>query len=1191
MNESCPPCLYLCSFLQYKSTILAAVLLFMKFEDLLAFLTGAQTGRITVGRGGNATMARLACELVRRGRPVALLAGSTRQRLELKALCQLFSPALSKEDQNPAIAAWEQPLIQMASNRAGAPGQHENASRVSGLFALHVAEKPFMFLSCADNFLIRHPPRTLFESHTITLRVNEDTSQEGLVQRAVEWGYQRTAMVTQPGELAVRGDILDIYAPGYAHPVRVEFFGDSVEQIRMFDASTQRSVGTRDEAVILPAGPAVFSRELVENAEKYWEKLGKSGKADGFLLSCLADELSKTGHIRGIMPGLFYEQCTSLISWLPENTVFLIPDEAVLGEAVESFHMGVRGAGAPAEEDVLAQPAELVFLSARDFEAELAKKARVVFNELPVEETGANIMWDADSKFDLPERRIHSFQDMFPLASDRERPWHRFVEQLKEWKAQGKTLVLSFPSCRSRGKFLNLIGQDDVVPAQEFNPDQPGVYALVSPWSEGVELSWADMLVLGEDVIQPCKEGHRVKSRAFAGLDRYDDLKPGDHLVHRDFGIGRFEGLHNLKLGGHSADFLLLVYANDDKFYLPVDRLSLVQRFKGADGLTPPLDKLGGSAWQASKSKAKKAIEQIAHDLLEMYAFRKLAKGYSYGPVNELFSEFEASFGFEETPDQARTIEDVLEDMDKPEAMDRLVCGDVGFGKTEVALRAAFRAGAAGKQVALLCPTTVLAEQHYKTFTSRLSAFGLNVGLLSRFVTRKEQEAVLEKAAKGLIDVLIGTHRLLSGDVKLPNLSLLILDEEQHFGVRHKEKLKQLRKNIDVLTLTATPIPRTLQLSIAGLRDLSIIETAPPERKPVVSTVAKRDDLLLAGVLARELERDGQVFWVNNRVQGIERVVEYVQKLAPGAKIGLAHGQMPERQLEDSMHKFWHGETQILVCTAIIESGLDLPRANTLVVDGAQMFGLGQLYQLRGRVGRSDRQAYAVFVAPQEISGKAGQFSAFRERLRVIMDMDYLGAGFQVAMEDLRIRGAGNILGEVQSGHMARVGLDLYLEMLEETVNRIRGDKTLEVRETELSIGMPALIPATYIEDSGERLNYYKALSSASDAQSQQNVELEIRDRFGPMPDEVINFISVLGLKRFLSRLQVAKADIFENRIRLYWMSSSQALDPECFVNWVAAAGERAKVLPQNGLEYSLDMNLALPDRLLAVCDDMQELL
>ncbi|MBQ4132680.1 MAG: transcription-repair coupling factor [Desulfovibrionaceae bacterium] len=795
------------------------------------------------------------------------------------------------------------------------------------------------------------------------------------------------------------------------------------------------------------------------------------------------------------------------------------------------------------------------------------------------------------SRIDLPERRLHSFSDIFPLPSDLERPWNRFVEQLRQWQQLGKTLILSFASQRSRRKFLALAMQDGLSFAEELNPGCPGLYALISPWRQGAELPWANTLALGEDVIQPRRERRRVKSRAFTGLERYDGLKPGDHLVHRDFGIGRFEGLHNLKLGDYHADFLLLIYADDAKFYLPVDRLSLVQRFKGADGLVPPLDKLGGSSWQTSKSRAQKAVEQIAQDLVEMYAWRRLAKGYSYGPVNELLSEFEASFGFEETPDQARAIEDVLDDMDRPEAMDRLVCGDVGFGKTEVALRAAFRAAAAGKQVALLCPTTVLAEQHYKTFNNRLSGFGLNVGLLSRFVSRKEQQAVLDKAGKGMIDVLIGTHRLLSGDVKLPNLSLLILDEEQRFGVRHKEKLKQFRKNIDVLTLSATPIPRTLQLSIAGLRGLSIIETAPPERKPVLSSVVKREDDLLAGVIARELERDGQVFWVHNRVQGIERIVDYVQKLAPAAKIGLAHGQMPERQLEESMRRFWNGETQILVCTAIVESGLDFPRANTLVVDGAQMFGLGQLYQLRGRVGRSDRQAYAVFVAPQEISGKAGQFRAFRERLRVILDMDYLGAGFHVAMEDLRIRGAGNILGEAQSGHMARVGLELYLEMLEDAVNRLRGDKQLEVKETELSIAVPALIPANYIADSGERLNYYKALSSAPDARSQQDVELEIRDRYGPLPEELVNFISILGLKRFLSQLQVVKADIFENRVKLVWMAASHALDPEQFVQWVASRPERARVLSQNALEYALDMSLPLSERLLAVCNDMRGLL
>lgn len=1163
----------------------------MKFEDLLTFISGARSSKITVGRGGNATMARLACELVGQGRPVVLLAKNVEQRLELKALCQLFTPRLSKSDLNPSAALWEQPLIQLASAQPGITSKSENASRVAGLFALHTAERAFVLLSCADNFLLKVPPRNFFDTHQILIEVNSDLVQDSLIAQAVEWGYVRTPMVSQAGEIAVRGDILDIFAPGYTHPLRVEFFGDNVEQIRMFDASTQRSVGTRENATILPAAPAFFTPNLVEAAGKYWKQLVKAGKLDIAVENYLNAELAKTGQAAGLAPGLFYEHASSLMAWLPDNAVFLLPDDNELDEMLASVSEAWQGAELAGGEIGFAQPADLLLVSARDFEAELVRKNRVVFDSLPIED-GADATSEArEAKFDLPERRIRSFQDLFHLASDLERPWHRFVEQLKEWKTQGKSLLLSFPTARSRRKFLSLAEQDGIIPAEEFNPNQPGLYALVSPWNEGAELAWANMLVLGEDVIQPRKEGPRVKSRAFAGLDRYDDLKPGDHLVHRDFGIGRFEGLHNLKLGDYTADFLLLVYANDDKFYLPVDRLSLIQRFKGSDGLIPPLDKLGSSSWQASKSKAQKAIEQIAQDLVEMYAFRKLAKGYTYGPFNELFSEFEASFGFEETPDQARAIEDVLDDMDRPEAMDRLVCGDVGFGKTEVALRAAFRAGATGKQVALLCPTTVLAEQHYKTFTSRLSGFGLNVGMLSRFVSRKEQDAVLEKAAKGLIDVLIGTHRLLSGDVKLPNLSLLILDEEQRFGVRHKEKLKQLRKNIDVLTLTATPIPRTLQLSIAGLRGLSIIETAPPERKPVISTVIKREDDLLAGVLARELARDGQVFWVHNRVQGIERIVEYVQKLAPGAKVGLAHGQMPERQLEDAMHKFWHGETQILVCTAIIESGLDFPRANTLIVDGAQMFGLGQLYQLRGRVGRSDRQAYAIFVAPGDVGSKSNQLSSFKERLRVIMDMDYLGAGFQVAMEDLRIRGAGNILGEAQSGHMARVGLDLYLEMLEEAVNKLRGDKSLEVRETELSIAVPALIPVTYIEDSGERLNYYKSLSSAPDAQAQQDVELEMRDRFGPMPDELTNFIAVLGLKRFLGKLQVAKADIFESKLRLSWLSSSEALNPAKFVQWVSTQDGRAKVLPQNSMEYGLDMTLSLPERLLAVCDEMQGLL
>ena len=1223
---------------------------FMKFNDLLSFLQASKNSQITVHRGGLACRAKLACSLLQKGRSVALIARNPAERLELKALLQLLSPQLSAGDVAPGLASWDEPFLHFPPIQPGIQNKSENAQRMAALFGLQNKSGPIGILSCLDNFLLKTPPKNWLPNHNLLVQSGQDIGQDFLLEQAISWGYVRQPMLSQPGEISVRGDILDIFVPGYNHPLRIEFFGDSIEQIRLFDVSSQRSMAACDELIIIPAAPVIFAPNEMDEAKKYWQRLEKSGAVDSALVDKLWRGIERDGSLASLQPGLYYEQSSTLMAQLPADTIFLLPPAEELdvlfeeelarwkkamegaqggeqaGEAAEKSWQSVKSgqsgefgqSGLPGAS--LAQPLKLILSSQSDILKRIETSSRVFFEELPFgpstlaggEENfalispnnQAGVMPDArqnspdaqqnrqETILDFPERSIRSFAELFPLPGDRERPWSRFVEQLKAWKGEAKSVLLSFPTARSRAKFLNLIEQDGITPTLSYNPGTPGIYALVSPFRSGAELPWAGLIILGEDVIQPRKQGsERVKSRAFAGLDKYDDLKPGDHLVHRDFGVGRFEGLHSLKLGDIEADFLLLIYADDDKFYLPVDRLSLIQRFKGPDGLMPPLDKLGGSSWQASKSKVKKAIEQIAQDLVEMYAYRKLAKGYGYGQVNELFSEFEASFGFEETPDQARAIDEVLEDMDRPEAMDRLVCGDVGFGKTEVALRAAFRAAAAGKQVALLCPTTVLAEQHYKTFTSRLSGFGLNVGLLSRFVSRKDQLTVLENSAKGLIDVLIGTHRLLSGDVKMPNLSLLILDEEQRFGVRHKEKLKQLKQNIDVLTLTATPIPRTLQLSIAGLRGLSVIETAPPERKPVASMVIQRDDAVLKGVLERELARKGQIFWVYNRVQDIERVVEYVRKLAPDAKVAIAHGQMPERQLEDAMHKFWHGEIDILVCTAIIESGLDFPRANTLVVDQAQHFGLGQLYQLRGRVGRSDLQAYAVFVAPGETKSAPKQLGAFRERLRVILDMDYLGAGFQVAMEDLRIRGAGNILGEAQSGHMARVGLDLYLEMLEEAVARLKGDSRLEIKETELSIGIPALIPANYIQDSTQRLKYYKALSSAPDAKTQEDVELELRDLFGPLPDELINFIAVLVLKRLLTKLQVAKADIYESKLKLSWMGASEAIDPAIFVTWVGKQQGRAKVLPQNALEYKLNASLPIAERLLAACNDLQGLL
>ena len=777
---------------------------------------------------------------------------------------------------------------------------------------------------------------------------------------------------------------------------------------------------------------------------------------------------------------------------------------------------------------------------------------------------------------DFQERALHGFSDLFPLPGAQDRPWQHLAAGLKEWQSQRRQVILSFSSERGRNKFLKLAEQDGIIPALRYTPEGRGLFALVSPFRSGVELVWDNSLVLGEDIIYPrAEKTPRAASRAFKGLDTFDDLKKGDLLVHRDYGIGRFAGLHHLDLNSAANDFLLIEYSGRDKLYVPADRLGLIQRFKGTEGVEPALDRLGGPAWAAGKEKARKAIEKIAADLVEMYAYRKVAKGFRYDPPGELYHEFEATFGFEETPDQAKAIQDVLDDMDRGEPMDRLICGDVGFGKTEVALRAAFRAAAEGRQVALLCPTTVLAEQHYQTFRARLAGFPVNVGLLSRFVTKPRQKEVLKAAAAGQIDILIGTHRILSSDVKLPNLALLVLDEEQRFGVRHKEKLKALKKNVDVLTLTATPIPRTLQLSMSGIRELSIIETAPQDRKPVATAVLRRDDAVLSKVIEREIEREGQVFWVYNRVQGLERVVEYVRKLAPQARVGMAHGQMSETELETTMHKFWHGELDVLVCTSIVESGLDFPRANTLVVDQAQMFGLGQLYQLRGRVGRSDRQAYAFFVVPD-----AERLTAVaEERLRIIMDMDYLGAGFQVAMEDLRLRGAGNILGEVQSGHMSRVGLELYLEMLEEAVGRLKGTPSALAVETELTLGLPAHIPASYIDDGRERLRCYKALTSAVGGAAREEAALSMRDRFGPFPEELTNFLAVLDFKQFLTELQVQRADVHRDHLRMFWPDGQTAVQPERIVE-LAAEMPGARLHPPAGLTLPLSADLPFSEGL-----------
>ncbi len=1125
-----------------------------------------------LARSGMASRCRLALQCIAEGQTAVLVVQNREEMLAARGLLTLFSPDLSHDVGAAELLRWQSPLLFMPPGVLPTQaGQHSSwAERMAVLYALHF-KKPSCLVLTLDNVLIKYMPQNFFDAHELTLSKGAEMSPDLLVEQAVDWGYERVQMVSRAGDIARRGDILDIFPPGYEKPVRLEFFGDFLEDMRLFDATSQRSLVAVHEVTILPPLPLAADAAQMHKAVQRWERLQQKGLLDENYVHDFKKDLHRGGG--ALLPGVFYDAPTVLEEWLPKDAVWLLPGEVDSKDALESTAR-VLAQNMEDEESFLPQPARMVLRDVTTVAALWQSDKNLTIYQEPLV-MGHDMDGNSADIVDLQERQFHSFAELFvhvekdaaEAARIQDRPWQQLVMGLKAWQSQKRQVLLSFASQRSRSKFLALAEQDGLVPHLRYAPDMKGLFALVAPWRGGVDVMWDDIRILGEDIMYPkAEKRQRTAAGAFKGLDRFDDLVVGDLLVHRDYGIARFSGLHHMQIGQVRNDYLLLEYSGADKLYVPADRLALIQRFKGGDGVAPVLDKLGGSQWHNSKEKARKAIEKIAADLVEMYAYRKVTKGFTYGPPDELFHEFEATFGFEETPDQAKAIQDVLDDMEKSQPMDRLVCGDVGFGKTEVALRASFRAAAEGRQVALLCPTTVLAEQHYQTFRQRLAGFPINVGLLSRFVSKQKQKDVLKAAEQGHVDIVVGTHRLLSKDVNLPNLGLLILDEEQRFGVRHKEKLKALKKNVDALTLTATPIPRTLQLSMSGIRDLSIIETAPPERKPVSTAILQRDGKVLKEVLERELQREGQVFWVYNRVQGLERVAEYVRSLIPTARIGMAHGQMPEKELEETMHKFWHGELDVLVCTSIVESGLDFPRANTLIVDQAHMFGLGQLYQLRGRVGRSDRQAYAFFVIPEEhrLSDTA------RERLRIILELDYLGAGFQVAMEDLRLRGAGNILGEVQSGHMTRLGLDLFLEMLEETVSRLKGTPSSVLVETEITIGVPAHIPEAYVQDGRERLRYYKSLTSAPDGSAREDIALAMRDRFGAFPQEFENFLSILTFKQHLGLLAAQRADIFTHKVTVQWSKDQKNLDGEKLVKLMTGGGkngQKVRLVPPATIE------------------------
>ena len=1032
----------------------------------------------------------------------------------------------------------------------------------------------------------------------VVLAKNDNQSPEDLVYKLVAAGYVREDPVGAVGEFSMRGGIVDVWSPGQDRPVRIEFFGDEIDSMRGFDPDTQLSTSQLSEVEIVPM------REVVVRSQDFraWAEAARQRWSDERYARALrdrtvfADEGESFAGWEWLMP-IVRERSGSIFDYL-KNAVLVVDEpssvETHLGEVFQT--LADRYSETDAVDDIAVEPREL-YLSVEELRAKLDSKQRVELRVLgrAAAELDQSVALDAEApKVQLGRTRaMREPLFLFPVAglapevewkTQSTRKYHgrlaNLAADLVNARDGNTKTLLVMPSLGVAERVAEILAEYEIA-AQLSLVEQMSEAAeateasglgaaqtivTVGRLSSGFEMPGAHLLIHveadlfdeagdqalerrgpGAESSRQKAEGRRRKSKTAAFLSDFRDLKAGDFVVHIDHGIGRFGGLQTLDLGTRSSEFMLLFYAEDAKLYVPVERLDLVQRYSSAEGQQPALDRLGGLGWQKTKAKAKRAMRDMADELLRLYAERKLVGGYAFAVDTPWQREFEDGFEYVLTPDQETAIEDVKQDMEQPTPMDRLLCGDVGYGKTEVAMRAAFKAVMEGKQAAVLTPTTVLAYQHYDTFRSRFAPFPVKIELLSRFRSAKEQKEVTKRVESGEIDVVIGTHRLLSKDVRFKELGIVVVDEEQRFGVAHKERLKHLKKRVDVLTLSATPIPRTLNMSLSGLRDMSLIETPPRDRLAIQTQVVQFSENVIKSAIELELGRGGQVFFIHNRVETIETIAALVHRLVPQARMVVGHGQMNEKEMERVMLDFIEHKYDVLVATTIIENGIDIPRANTIIINRADQYGLSQLYQLRGRVGRSNRRAYAYLLIPgeQELSPIA------KRRLSAIREFSDLGAGFRIAALDLELRGAGNLLGGQQSGHMDALGFDLYTQMLERTVAELRGEAVEDETSVTINLGVDVAIPDEYINDMGQRLRTYKRVSSARDEETLSSIRNETQDRYGRLPESVEQLFGYALLRRLAENLAVLSVDKTAEGVALKF-SEKARVSPEklaAFIN------------------------------------------
>ncbi|MFN3681082.1 MAG: transcription-repair coupling factor, partial [Nitrospira sp.] len=1025
------------------------------------------------------------------------------------------------------------------------------------------ARQSIMVVASMRAAMHRLVPRKIFEQTILRFKPGETHERESLLAALLRLGYRRVSVVDIPGEFSVRGGIIDIFSTAHTDPLRLEMLGDQIESIRLFDASTQTSTKTIDEGLVLPA------REFIRPADDP-DALAPIPPDAEWRSPEIYSRMDSLFHYLSGVPRLVLNQPLSL--------------ELACQEAWKAIEDGYLR---HVDRDALRPypSPDSLFLTWEDIRHETATWPLLAIEPLAATETA----WDS----------VLSFDTQTPAAAGlgvRGTPFSQTLTLLNRLRADHRVILVA----RSRGqvdRLLALFHEHDL-PADEWKP------AFWSSQSEGKlpflimqgELSSGflsaelRLVILTEEELFAKGTRHKPqqKSKAATFLSSLDDLNVGDYVVHRQHGIAKYQGLKRLAVQDFESDYLALEFAGGDILYVPLDRLNQIQRYSGAENHVPRLNRLGGTTWAKTTARVKKDIEQMAHELIELYASREVVKRPSYSSTSTFFHEFEAAFEYEETPDQRKAIEDIFRDMTATKPMDRLVCGDVGYGKTEVAMRAAFKAVEHGRQVAVLVPTTLLAHQHYDTFVERFAPFPVRVALLSRFQSPRESKAILADLASGVIDIIIGTHRLLQKQVTFRNLGLVIIDEEQWFGVKQKERLKQLRTQVDVLTLTATPIPRTLQMAMSGVRDLSVIETPPAGRLAIKTEVVRASNTIVRDAILRELGRGGQVYFIHNRVETIESTAAWLRQLVPEARIVMAHGQMNAKPLEAVMLKFLKGEADVLLASAIVQSGLDVPNANTIIINRADTFGLAQLYQLRGRVGRGGQQAFAYFLIPDE----GTLTSDAQKRLLAIQQFTELGSGFRIAATDLEIRGAGNLLGKQQSGHIAAVGLDLYLQMVEQAVQQLKGQVVEEEPDPTLQLPVSAFIPENFVADPHQRLSLYKRLSVCNRIGDLALLHGEIQDRYGLPPEPVERLLEVMQLRILAKGLRMVSLEVRGRSAILAW-GPHASVSADAIGRLLDRFSQRLRFLNSHSFEIQLsgddwpviymELNVALQS--LSLCD------